>query len=125
MATDEERVAALKKEICDRLRELREGSERTLEDVVRSLSAWDKGYLSKVERGLENPTLDFLCEVIVLGLETDFATFCRYWAAEDKKKDREERTARQLLEQLLREGPAVRKKVIGLLSELKNPDDAS
>lgn len=62
-----------------RLRAVREAQGRSLEDVARA-TGYDKGYISRVERGLQRPTVDFL-RIVLRELNQDLAADAieRFW----------------------------------------------
>lgn len=107
-------IAAIKKEIGERLKELRESRGETLRAVTERFGG-DHAFLSRLERGEANPELDTFLSLLVFGLEMDFSEFCRYLVTEDRGREHEERTARQLLEKALRRGREVRLRTIDAL----------
>lgn len=121
--TDAEKVELLKKEIGERLKALRLARRETQQQVADRVkdaksAKGSKGYISDIEKGLVSPALDKLCELILVGLKSDFSEFCRYWVTEDKDRERQERTARELLEKVLGQGREDRAATISLLTEL-------
>ncbi len=115
-------VQSVKKELGERLRELREARGETLRTVVGRIGA-DHGFLSRLERGEANPELDNLLMLVMFGLEMDFMEFCRYATSEDRGREREERTARGLLEKAFRRGREVRLKTIDALKVVAGESD--
>jgi transcriptional regulator with XRE-family HTH domain len=113
MATEADRIQKLVAEIGERLKELRDARGETLRQVADRVSC-GYDYISKIERGLENPTIDLLAELIIVGLHTNFETFCRPWFT-DRERDKQERHARTLLERLLLRGKDTRVDVIEAL----------
>jgi transcriptional regulator with XRE-family HTH domain len=62
-----------------RLRVLREAQGKSLNDMQRS-TGFDKGYISKVERGLQRPSIDFLAAAArELGLRDVQEALERFW----------------------------------------------
>jgi XRE family transcriptional regulator, regulator of sulfur utilization len=62
-----------------RLRALREAQGKSLNDMERA-TGFDKGYLSKVERGLQRPSIDLLAAVArELGLKDVSETLSRFF----------------------------------------------
>lgn len=116
-----ERVQKLMDEIGDRLRELRESRKETVRTVAQRCSVGDHGYLSRIEHGKANPTIDVLLELILVGLESDFETFCRAWVT-DRDREREERHARTLLERIFLQGSSNRRLAIEALKLVVEPE---
>jgi transcriptional regulator with XRE-family HTH domain len=62
-----------------RLRALREAQGKSLNDMQRA-TGFDKGYISKVERGLQRPSIDFLAAAArELGLKDVSSVLERFW----------------------------------------------
>lgn len=98
---------------------MREARAETLRDVAERVKGDkeipDHGLVSKIERGLSNPSVDVLLDLILRGYRIGFDELCRYWVGADKEREQEERAARELLERALRKGPTVRRRTIDAL----------